>query len=436
MKKRITITALLLVFLLGFEMINVHAEPSIDELTGERDETQEELDNVTATIEELASQQEEIEEEIEEISCALVQVMAEIEVVKQDIADKEEEILAAEIQYNEAVEVEQQQYEAMKIRIQYLYESGNPDLMSIYMETGSIAETLVKADYIEDLYEYDRRMLGVYQETVQQVETLQIVLQNEKEELLALQEEYENQQADMENVMSELRTISEDFDSQIAAAEAEAAEYARQLAAQNAEIRRIEEEQRRAAEEAARRAAEEAARRQAEEEAARQAALAQMQAETDAANAQTRQDAVDSVANAQSTGTITTTNSNTYDVSSIYAANGSDLGKSIAVFACQFIGNPYVPGGTSLTDGADCSGFVFSVYKNFGYTVPRNSFDLRSAGTEVAYADAQPGDVICYPGHVALYIGNGMIVHASTQKTGIKISNAQYRGILTVRRIV
>ena len=110
--------------------------------------------------------------------------------------------------------------------------------------------------------------------------------------------------------------------------------------------------------------------------------------------------------------------------------------KDIAAFACKYIGNPYVPGGTSLTNGADCSGFVYAVYDSFGIKVPRTSYDLRSAGKEVSYSDAQPGDVVCYPGHVGIYIGNGMIVHASTQKTGIKVSNAKYREFICVRRIL
>lgn len=418
-------------------------DDGLDELTGQRDETQEELDAVTATIEELASQQEEIESEIEEISCALVQIMAEIEVVKQEISEKEDEIQVAAEEYAAAVETEKEQYEAMKIRIKYLYESGNPDLMSIYMETGSITETLVKADYIEELYEYDRNMLSVYQDTVQQVADLQAVLEREMEDLQKLQEEYETQQSDMESVMAELESVSEDFESRIAVAEEEAAAYARKLERQNAEIKKIEEERRRAAEEAARKAAEEAARKAAEEaarkaaeEEARKAAEEQLAQDQARQDEETRQQAVDSMADAQASGTVTTTSNAKYDVSSIYAAKGSDLGKSIAAYGCQFIGNPYVAGGTSLTNGADCSGFVYSVYKDFGYTIPRNSYSLRSAGREVAYADAEPGDIICYPGHVALYLGNGMIVHASTEKTGIKISNAQYRGILMVRRIV
>ena len=120
----------------------------------------------------------------------------------------------------------------------------------------------------------------------------------------------------------------------------------------------------------------------------------------------------------------------------IDGASGSDLGKQVAKYACQFVGNPYVPGGTSLTNGADCSGFTFRVYSDFGYKLPRTSYEQRSAGRGVSYSEAQPGDLICYSGHVALYIGDGKIVHASTQKTGIKIGNAQYREILAVRRII
>lgn len=120
----------------------------------------------------------------------------------------------------------------------------------------------------------------------------------------------------------------------------------------------------------------------------------------------------------------------------ISSGSGSALGQSVADYACQFVGNPYVYGGTSLTNGADCSGFVMSVYNNFGVSLPHSSSADRSVGSAVnGLENAQPGDIICYSGHVALYIGDGKIVHASTAKTGIIISNASYRSILSIRRI-
>ena len=124
-----------------------------------------------------------------------------------------------------------------------------------------------------------------------------------------------------------------------------------------------------------------------------------------------------------------------YESSSSSSSSGS--GSSVVDYATQFVGNPYVWGGTSLTNGADCSGFVQSVYKNFGVDLPRTSYEQQNAGTEVSYEDAQAGDLICYGGHVAIYMGDGKIVHASNAKDGIKISdNAAYRTILSVRRLV
>ncbi len=119
----------------------------------------------------------------------------------------------------------------------------------------------------------------------------------------------------------------------------------------------------------------------------------------------------------------------------VISSDGS-LGTAVANYAKQFVGNPYVYGGTSLTNGADCSGFVMSVYKNFGVSLPHSSSADRNVGYAVgSLAEAQPGDVICYSGHVGIYVGGGQIVHASTEATGIKISNASYRKILAIRRI-
>ena len=122
----------------------------------------------------------------------------------------------------------------------------------------------------------------------------------------------------------------------------------------------------------------------------------------------------------------------TTEVSAQPASNG----QAIVDYACQFIGNPYVWGGTSLTDGADCSGFVQSVFAHFGISRPRTTYDQINAGVEVSYDQAMPGDLICYDGHIGIYIGNGQIVNAQNPEQGIGISPATYTTILSVRRIV
>lgn len=119
-----------------------------------------------------------------------------------------------------------------------------------------------------------------------------------------------------------------------------------------------------------------------------------------------------------------------------YNAPAGTSGQSVVDYAVQFVGNPYVWGGTSLTNGADCSGFVMKVYEAFGVSLPHSSYKLRSVGYAVSASDVQPGDIICYSGHVAIYMGDGKIVHASNRKDGIKISyNWQYKQVLAIRRI-
>ena len=112
-------------------------------------------------------------------------------------------------------------------------------------------------------------------------------------------------------------------------------------------------------------------------------------------------------------------------------------GEEVAKYALRFKGLAYKWGGESLTSGVDCSGFTMKIYEHFGYSLPHSSTAQRYSGTAVSWANKQPGDLICYSGHIAIYIGNGKIVHASSRKTGIKISpKANYRKVLSVRRIV
>lgn len=118
------------------------------------------------------------------------------------------------------------------------------------------------------------------------------------------------------------------------------------------------------------------------------------------------------------------------------AAAKAEKGQEIVDYACQFIGNPYVWGGTSLTNGADCSGFVQSVFAHFGVALPRTTWDMESVGTPVSYEEAMAGDIILYDGHVGIYMGNGQIVNAINSAKGIGILPATYANIITIRRII
>lgn len=169
---------------------------------------------------------------------------------------------------------------------------------------------------------------------------------------------------------------------------------------------------------------------QAESKAEEEARLAKEAAERQKAREAARQ------ATAASTPQSSQSSSSSVDPASITISGDSEMGVAVAEYAVQFVGNPYVWGGTSLTNGADCSGFVMSVYANFGVSLPHSSSADRKQGYAVdGLANAQPGDLICYSGHVALYIGDGNIVHASTRRSGIIISRADYKKILAIRRI-
>lgn len=380
-----------------------------------RKQEQQKYNSASGKVSSIQSDVDEVAGEIDEIDAALVETIASVELIEEDIDAKEEQIEETAKELEEAQKVEKEQYEAMKLRIRFMYEKGDATYLELLMASQNFGDMVNKAEYIEKLYDYDRKQLLEYQAAREAVERLKEQLEEEMSELEAQQHELEEEKESLEVILAEKKEVYENYEVQLAQAKQEAAVYKANIKKQNEQIKKLEAE---------------AAKKQSQIDAARQA-----EEEARKVQAQALQNQNSSSGGASSSGSSSSSSSGSYASAANYAGTGSK-GQQIANYACQFIGNPYVPGGTSLTNGADCSGFVWRVYKDFGYNVPRTSYSLRSAGSEVSYANAQPGDVVCYAGHVGIYIGNGQIVHASTQKTGIKITNATYKQILSVRRIV
>ena len=455
MKKRI-VCLMLAVMMMGTQVATVSASRE-EELREEQAWTSAQLDATYSQIDQLYAAKEQLQNEIAALDANLVNVMVSIQTLEGDISNKQADIEQTQSDLQKAQNAKDKQYEAMKQRIQYLYEKGGNDAwFQMMVNAENLSELLTKAEYTQKMYDYDRQSLEKYANTIDQVTQLGNKYQQEKAELEGMKQEYEAESVNLQAAIDERRAVSADCDNEIAYAQQMANEYAALIEQQQAEIERLEAE---------RIAAEEEARRQAElaaaEEAARQEAEAEDETvydeegnEVDAGDALENGETLydeegneidpDSVTDEEeSDGDVeydeygnVIDSDNTVDPEE-YQSSGSGSGSSVVDFATQFVGNPYVWGGTSLTDGADCSGFVQSVYANFGVSLPRTSYEQQNAGTEVSYADAQPGDLICYGGHVAIYMGDGKIVHASNAKDGIKISNdATYRTILSVRRLV
>ena len=452
MKKRIVCLTLALM-MTATQVVSVSASRE-DELREEQAATSAQLDATYAQIDQLYSAKQQLQDEINSLDANLVNVMVSIQTLEGDISNKEADIQQTQADLQKAQNAKDKQYAAMKQRIQYLYEKGgNEAWFQMMMSADNLSELLTKAEYTQKMYDYDRQSLEKYANTITQVTNLGNQYQQEKAELEGMKQEYESESVNLQNQIDTKKANSADCDNEIAYAQEMANEYANLIQEQQAEIEQLEAE---------RIAAEEEARRQAEAEAAAAAAAAEQEDQTvydedgnevDADEAaengdtvydeegneidpsESTSDSSDDVEYDEYGNVIDSDNTVDPDSVSTSSSSSSGSGSSIVDYATQFVGNPYVWGGTSLTGGADCSGFTQSVYAQFGYSLPRTSYEQQNWGTEVSYADAQPGDLICYGGHVAIYMGNGQIVHASNSRDGIKISNdATYRTILSVRR--
>lgn len=349
----------------------------------------------------LKDQQQITADDIKNKSAKLDEILAAQKKLQKDITSKQAEIEQNQKDLAAAQEKQQEQYDAMKKRIQFMYENSAEDnIWTAIIESNGITDMLNRIEYVSDVYDSDRALMDSYQAAVEQVKEIGTKLDNDMNELTAMQDDYEKQQADVEAAIVALENQKEQYASQIAQAQQQADNYQNIITAQG----KIIQEQEAAAAAAAR------------------------------ANSSSGSSSYDG-GGAGKGGSI----------ASDYASGGGKnpsastgvSGSSVVSYAMQFVGNPYVWAGNSLTNGVDCSGFVHEVYEHFGISTPRYSQAFKSVGQAVSFDNIQPGDVVVYPGHVAIYAGGGVIVEAQSTKAGITANRSvQCHTILAIRRLV
>lgn len=398
-KTKNKICAAVLVFVLAGSLTagacavpNVYAKTEAEK---KRDAYKKKLKAKNSDIANIKDSQSDVKDSIIAAAAKMKTLLSKQEQLKSDIKDKQNEVEQANKKLEEAKEEEQNQYDAMKLRIQYLYENSTDNsIWSAILESNGLSDMLNRIEYATDLYKSDRELMTSYQNAVKKVEDWTMQLADEMDSLLALQDKYQTQQGELKTLMAKLEQQKDAYAQQLAEAQKQAQDYKKTISKQEAIIR------------------------------AQEAAAARANANT-----------YDGGGTGASGGIASDSYLKDPDCNPSQTTDVS--GADIVAFAQQFVGHPYVWGGNSLTNGVDCSGFVHQVYAHFGISTPRYSQAFKSVGQPVSYQNIQAGDVVVYPGHVAIYIGNGNIVEAQSTRAGITNSRpVNCHTITAIRRLV
>lgn len=425
MKSR-RLIAILLVLVMGISQFTVALADKKSDAENKKQQAEENLKSKQNEIDNIEQEQAQLQSEIDALDAELVNVILQLTTLEEELAIKQDELAQTEEELEQAKKDEKNQYEAMKLRIRFMYEKGDTAMLTSILESRSIVELLNRVEYVNEVYDYDRNLLTEYKITKEQVAAL---TEQQKQEIAALEQkqaEFQTAEVNYRAMIDRKQGEVANFGEMLAQAQELAAQYQNTIIAQEAIIAEENEriEQERQERERLAREREELARREREQR-----------------------------ANAGNSGSMGTGGS-----SGGGSAGGGDesgggstggggdknpgystgvSGNAVVQYALGFVGNPYVWGGKDPNTGADCSGFTSYVYAHFGISIPSYSYSQRSVGKEVSYANAKAGDLICYAGHVAIYMGNGQIVHAKGTAYGIvAYDSATYRNIVTVRRVL